>query len=62
MKRIPLTQGKVALIDDEDFGLVDQFKWSVPPSLLNPDDIYRPLEYVQFQCAEMAKQLNESGL
>lgn len=29
MKEIQLTQGKVALIDDEDFDLVDQFKWTV---------------------------------
>lgn len=28
MKIIPLTQGKVALVDDEDFELVSQYKWS----------------------------------
>ncbi len=27
MKKIPLAQGKVALIDDEDFELVSQYKW-----------------------------------
>lgn len=27
MKEIPLTQGKVALVDDEDFELVNQFKY-----------------------------------
>ena len=27
MKTIPLTQGKVALIDDEDFELVSKFSW-----------------------------------
>ena len=27
MKEIPLTQGKVALVDDEDFDRVNQFKW-----------------------------------
>jgi hypothetical protein len=27
MKEIPLTQGKVALVDDEDFERVIQFKW-----------------------------------
>lgn len=26
-KEIPLTQGQVALIDDEDFDLVSQYKW-----------------------------------
>lgn len=28
MKTIPLTQGKVALVDDADFERVNQFKWS----------------------------------
>lgn len=27
MKQIPLTQGKVALVDDEDYNLVSQYKW-----------------------------------
>ena len=27
MKEIPLTQGKVALVDDEDFEKVSQFQW-----------------------------------
>jgi len=28
MKEIPLTQGQVALVDDEDFERLSQFKWS----------------------------------
>lgn len=28
MKQIPLTQGKFALVDDEDFDRVNQFKWT----------------------------------
>lgn len=27
MKEIPLTQGKIALVEDEDFDRVNQFKW-----------------------------------
>lgn len=29
MKQIPLTKGQFALVDDEDFDQVNQFKWSV---------------------------------
>ena len=32
MIEIPLTQGKVALIDDEDYGLVSQYKWCASKS------------------------------
>jgi len=35
MKSIPLTRGFVALVDDEDFDWLNQFKWSVNPSYGN---------------------------
>lgn len=28
MKEIPLTKGKVALVDDDDFGWLSQYKWT----------------------------------
>lgn len=31
-KQIPLTQGKFAIVDDEDFERVSQFKWQARPS------------------------------
>ena len=34
MKEIPLTQGQVALVDDEDFERVNQYKWH---ALLDPN-------------------------
>jgi hypothetical protein len=27
MKEIPLTQGKAAIVDDEDYGWLSQYKW-----------------------------------
>ena len=27
MKEIPLSQGKIALVDDEDYADLSQFKW-----------------------------------
>lgn len=36
MKEIPLTQGKVALVDDEDYDWLMQWKWSVSSSSTKP--------------------------
>jgi len=37
MKEIQLTKGQIALIDDEDYGLISQWKWkaSKPPNQKN---------------------------
>jgi hypothetical protein len=45
MKEIPLTQGYVALVDDEDYGRVSLYKWYAhkDPS----SDPNRPLIYAQ---------------
>jgi hypothetical protein len=32
VREIPLTQGKIALVDDEDYADLAQFKWRVQPS------------------------------
>lgn len=46
MKRIPLTQGKFALVDDADFERVSQFKW------------YAVKEHNVFYAARMHRKLN----
>ena len=40
VKEIPLTQGKVALIDDEDYGRVSKYKWYAIRNLKNPNYWY----------------------
>jgi len=57
MKEIQLTQGKVALVDDEDFDRVNQFKWCARRSnkifyvlrnVLQPDGAYKSQLLHQF--------------
>lgn len=40
MKMIPLTHSKVALVDDEDYNRLSQFKWRVQKSGNRPDAFY----------------------
>jgi len=40
MKKIPLTQGKFAIIDDEDFELVSKYKWHYMPGGLSTNNGY----------------------
>ena len=40
MKTIPLTQGKVAIVDDRDYKWLSQFKWRAQKSGKRPDSFY----------------------
>ncbi len=47
MRRIPLTQGKFALVDDEDYERVSQFKWRYCPDYRNPKTIGKAVRTVR---------------
>src|SRR4051812_15971881 len=40
MKRIPLTRGKYAVVDDKDFPTVARYKWAFQPSRTTPGKGY----------------------
>lgn len=40
MKRIPLTRGKFAVVDDKDYPVVAQHKWAFQPSRTTPGKGY----------------------
>lgn len=42
---IPLTRGKVAIIDDEDFEQVSQYKWTALRSTTG--NVFRPVTYIK---------------
>lgn len=45
MKRIPLTQGYFAIVDDEDYARVRQIKWWVQQPSRQPSPGHNPLRY-----------------
>ena len=47
MKEIQLTQGFVALVDDEDYERVNQFKWHIKNSSRNPKNQYAERSFVE---------------
>jgi len=44
---IPLTQGKVAIIDDDDFALVAPYKWSAARCPKSPDVFYARCSFIE---------------
>jgi len=53
MKEIPLTQGKVTSIDDDDFDKVSKYKWHTRKSCVK----YKPTYYAQSQIRLNDKQV-----
>lgn len=70
MKQIPLTQGKFALVDDEDFERVSQFKWTYKKSIntgyaqrtLWPSNKHLYLHSFILNTSEMVDHINGNGL
>jgi len=47
MKEIPLTQNQVAIVDDEDYDWLSQFKWHAKKARSNSDEYYAALSVGQ---------------
>jgi hypothetical protein len=61
MKEIFLTQGKVALVDDDDFDFLNSFNWHLKRKKGNPDYAIRHL-MVLFAITEMVMVLIIRGI
>ena len=73
MREIPLTRGQVALVDDEDYEYLSQFKWHAYKDTRNArtrwyarrgasPQVYMHAEIMQSQAGQKVDHQNENGL